>query len=116
VYRYGKRPGKWSQILPDTSDVHAIESKEDEGIVVVEEPQPRYAHQVVYEEGSKTVFLHGGNAGMGSGGEEGMERAGDLVDREEKAEEDGEKAGDGKDSYGQKERRLDDFWSMTLDR
>ena len=69
VYRYGARPGKWTQIMPED---RGVESKEQ--IDAVEEPQPRYAHQVVYEEGSKTVFLHGGNAGMGSHSSDVMER------------------------------------------
>jgi muskelin len=98
----------------DTSQVR--ESNGDEDIAIAEEPQPRYAHQVVYDEGSKTVFLHGGNAGLGSGGEDGMERASEQEDQEEKPEEDGERARSGRDGYGQKERRLDDFWSMTLNR
>lgn len=113
VHRYGTRPGKWTQILPDSAQVSADVSKEDEGAITVEEPQPRYAHQVVYEEGSKTVFMHGGNAGLESGVDDGMEKAGERDDREEKAEVDGEKAGDEKEG---KERRLDDFWSMTLKR
>ena len=27
-------------------------------------PQPRYAHQVVYDAKSKTVYMHGGNGGL----------------------------------------------------
>ena len=82
----------------------------------MEEPQPRYAHQVVYEEGSKTIFMHGGNAGLGSGSDVGMERAGERDDGEEAAEEDRDKLNDAKREHGPKETRLDDFWSMTLNR
>src|ERR1700683_570710 len=95
VYRYGSRPGKWTQILPNTPGTHVGGSKEE--AATVKEPQPRYAHQVVYEEGSKTVFMHGGNAGLGSGSDDGMERAGagagERDDGEEKAEEDIDKSG-----------------------
>lgn len=93
VFRYDPRPGSWTQILPqlmytggthDTSgSLHAVEK--------VEEPLPRYAHQVVYNPRTKTVFMHGGNAGM----------VGQQLER-----------GRGDDSG--KERRLDDFWRMTL--
>lgn len=81
----------------------------------MEEPLPRYAHQVVYDEGTKTVYMHGGNAGLGSGNDEGMERGGDgsfsgeLGTTEEERKARGAEPGTG-------ERRLDDFWSMTLSR
>lgn len=55
---------------------------------------PRYAHQMVYDPNSKTIFMHGGNAGFVGA----MEYGG------------GE---DGQDVF-QKESRLDDFWRMTL--
>jgi hypothetical protein len=70
----------------------------------------------VYEEGSKTVFMHGGNAGLGSGIDDGMERAGEQEDPEENDEGVGEKMGNEQDRHCQQERRLDDFWSMTLKR
>jgi hypothetical protein len=113
VYRYGTRPGKWTQILQKTSEGH-------DQADVVEEPQPRYAHQVVYEEGSKTVFMHGGNAGLASGNNDGMERAASSSRLEDSAV-DGDGVGsakldDGSEAQGQKEKRLDDFWSMTLER
>lgn len=95
-----------------------VESKEQ--IDAVEEPQPRYAHQVVYEEGSKTVFLHGGNAGMGSHSSDVMERRTSTSRSEDaavdSAEGDGAKSDGEKEAHEEKERRLDDFWSMTLNR
>lgn len=107
VYRYGVRLGKWTQILPETviSDLKGRSSA-----AVIEEPQPRYAHQVVYEEGSKTVYMHGGNAGLGNSSDDGMERA---IDGEDGIDND---ATEHVDVSKQTERRLDDFWSMTLNR
>lgn len=117
VYRYGTRPGKWTKILPATSDV----SPEGEGSSeTFEEPQSRYAHQVVYEESTKTVFLHGGNAGPGpeSEGYNGMERVPPVRSPEDEAENgEGEQPGEpGRPEQRPQEIRLDDFWSMTLNR
>jgi hypothetical protein len=112
VYRYDTRPGKWTQILPER----------EEGGRTVEEPLPRYAHQVVYDPNTKMVFMHGGNAGIGGAGMERNERAsggssGTDGDGEEGAGTSGEKeggSGDGKEQG--KERRLEDFWCMKLKR
>ncbi|KAG1715773.1 hypothetical protein ID866_1397 [Astraeus odoratus] len=84
VYRYTHPniPGTWTQILPEpvreTSDATVPlgpspdfhlggeaarrhqGSDTDRGDHV---PRPRYAHQVVYDEKTTRVFLHGGNAG-----------------------------------------------------
>lgn len=60
--------------------------------------------------------MHGGNAGLGSDIDGGMERAGEDDDQEEETEWGGEKASNEKESHSHKERRLDDFWSMTLKR
>ncbi|KAJ2920028.1 hypothetical protein MD484_g480, partial [Candolleomyces efflorescens] len=51
IFRYDSKPGKWYQISrhPD--------SPPDEV------PVPRFAHQAVYHAPTRTVFLHGGNAG-----------------------------------------------------
>lgn len=74
-------------------------------------PQPRFAHQVVYNPKTKSVFLHGGNSGGARAGEmtkTGKEADGDpiIVDEDTK---------DGS-SAGQKEKRLNDFWRMELKR
>jgi hypothetical protein len=61
--------------------------------------------------------MHGGNAGLGSGGDAGMERAGEQDDcLDEKVEGDEEKTSHEMEGSYRKERRLDDFWSMTLNR
>ncbi|KIY47271.1 hypothetical protein FISHEDRAFT_45639 [Fistulina hepatica ATCC 64428] len=66
IYRYSTSPGRWCRILSDT-----------------EQPDPRLAHQVVYDSTTRTFFLHGGNAGNGD------------------------------DQIVPSDKRLDDLWSMT---
>ena len=109
VYRYGTRPGKWTKILPVIPDA----GPEGGTSGTSEEPQPRYAHQVVYEESTKTFFLHGGNAGLSC---DGMEKV--PPPPEEEAENgEGEQTGEqGEPKPRPQEIRLDDFWSMTLNR
>lgn len=63
----------------------------------VEEPQARYAHQLVYDPKTDQAFMHGGNGGFGS----------ETSQRQSKQE--GDIEGDGG-------TRLDDFWSMKLER
>lgn len=70
-------------------------------------PQARFAHQVVYNPKTKTIFLHGGNAGGAP-----------LVDASRSARETDADAiivDASDDSSGTKER-LDDFWRMELKR
>jgi len=62
-----------------------------------EEPQARYAHQLVYDPKTDQVFMHGGNGGFTS----------ESSPKQTKQE--GEIEGDGG-------IRLDDFWSMRLER
>lgn len=85
LLRYTPRPGQWSKILPQ-SDV--VSTPYGMHHITVEEPVPRYAAQVAYDSSSKMVYLHGGNAGP-------------LVLGEAEA-------------GGMQEKRLNDFWSMTL--
>jgi hypothetical protein len=77
-------------------------------------PQPRFAHQVAYSSFTRSVFLHGGNAGnsnesttKGAGVKGNKDADGDNVESE-----------DGREVSvpGVKERRLDDFWRMELKR
>jgi hypothetical protein len=51
IFRYDSKPGKWYQIN------RHLDSPPDEV------PVPRFAHQAVYHAPTRTVFLHGGNAG-----------------------------------------------------
>jgi hypothetical protein len=100
TYRYDTRPGKWTQILPEPEDAYG-----NDGRRTIEEPLLRYAHQVVYNSKTQTIFMHGGNAGIGGGG---MEQRNTLDgNTEDERDEDAE---------GSKERRLDDFWCMRLKR
>ncbi len=69
-------------------------------------PQARFAHQVVYNPKTKTIFLHGGNAG----GAPPLE-----ADRAARETDDAIIVDASEDSAGTKER-LDDFWRMELKR
>jgi hypothetical protein len=92
VYRYDSRPGKWMQSLriPDQP--------------ARQRPKPRFAHQVVYNPRTRTVFLHGGNAG-GS-----KDKSIHAVDDAAGEQREDEQLTDAKDE------RLDDFWKMNLKR
>ncbi|KAG6919366.1 hypothetical protein DXG01_006915 [Tephrocybe rancida] len=92
MFSYDSKPGSWTQILSHPPDVSspsltAHSSPEEHR----KQPQPRYAHQVVYNPLTRTVFLHGGNAGI----LEAVEHEGEETHKEE---------------------RMDDLWQMTLDR
>ncbi|KAG2364029.1 Muskelin N-terminus-domain-containing protein [Suillus spraguei] len=92
-YTHPSKPGKWTKILPEVIR---------EGGEPVEVPLPRYAHQVVYDEGMKRVFMHGGNAG-------------EVNTQVEDVETEVEGSGDeDRPSRVSKETRLDDFWTMKL--
>jgi hypothetical protein len=80
---------------------------QEPGKAIAEMPQPRFAHQVVYNPNTKSVFLHGGNAG-GAPASDG-ERAGRAADGEAIVV-------DGIEDGPLKEKRLDDFWRMELRR
>lgn len=101
IYRYEHpdQPGKWTAI-PSTDLSQATDSDS-------ECPQPRYAHQVVYDTSSKSVYMHGGNNGIiKDDGRGGPHTEGDAGR--------GRPVLDGADAT--KENRLDDFWMMTLER
>lgn len=89
IYQYHQRPGRWAQISHNRTD-----HKHPTGA----EPASRYAHQVVYNPVTRTMYMHGGN-----GGETGA-----LEDetRMDTTEGDSPRA----------DRRLDDFWAMYLTR
>ncbi|KAI0063548.1 hypothetical protein BV25DRAFT_1990545 [Artomyces pyxidatus] len=90
VYRYDAHPGAWTKMLSGESNNDDVREQE------IQQPRTRYAHQVVYDPRTRTVYLHGGNAGrlLESGG----------LDEKLKGDE------------AMIEQRLDDFWSMTLER
>lgn len=88
VYRYETYPGKWMRILPRASTP---------GDGHVEEPQARYAHQLAYDPKTGQAFMHGGNGGVNP----------EVSTQQSKPEGEAE---------GEDGTRLDDFWSMRLER
>ena len=102
LYRYDKKPGTWLKVAPyvetpsnDIDSAYHHSSSLNYGVVPVDPdlPRARCAHQVVYDPATKTVYLHGGNAGVASPATRSRSPGG---------------------SSG--ESRLDDFWSMTFKR
>ena len=73
-------------------------------------PKPRFAHQVVYNPRTRTVFLHGGNAG-GS-----KDKSTHGVDDAAGEQREDEQLTDAKDVDDDVKERLDDFWKMNLKR
>lgn len=88
VYRYERQPGKWTRILPNEQEF---------GEEPVDKPQPRYAHQLVYNPNTDSIFMHGGNGGVVAEGSGEDDRGDDEL-------------------RGEEENRLDDFWTMKLKR
>ncbi|KAF7315763.1 Muskelin-N domain-containing protein [Mycena indigotica] len=82
VFRYNPPPGKWD-LIPTVTTSNGV---------ALEEPVPRFAHQVVYHPTTRTIYLHGGNGGLKAGNDSATP---EEIDRD---------------------RRLDDFWQMSLTR
>ncbi|THU94177.1 hypothetical protein K435DRAFT_966971 [Dendrothele bispora CBS 962.96] len=106
VYRYSSQPGQWTRMLSE-ADVDSSKGTEEEDDSV--EPVPRYAHQVVYDPNTRTVYMHGGNAGF-AGALERHQYENDRDDAEGE-QETLRREGDGST---EKEKRLGDFWKMSL--
>ena len=137
VYQYTNpaQPGKWTQILPEVFSGDG-EGENKNGVQhEAPVPLPRYAHQVVYDERTKKVYMHGGNAGEGWGGggeekenEEARVGGAQASQGANASAREGENSGGGGDGSGSwrggeggeeerprlKETRLDDFWVMNL--
>jgi len=92
IYRYDERPGTWTKMLSEEAEDDDAVSSSNRGL----QPRTRYAHQVVYDTQRKIVYLHGGNAGklLESGTLDENTNSEATLD----------------------EQRLDDLWSMTLER
>ncbi|KAJ4483838.1 Muskelin N-terminus-domain-containing protein [Lentinula aciculospora] len=96
LYRYSSRPGKWKKI-------HALEEHRKHHVAASSlppasvSPSSRFAHQVVYDPHSKTLYLHGGTM---------------IMDF------DSTKPREGSDGQIEEPpiKRLSDFWKMTLRR
>jgi len=117
LFRYADRPGTWTRALPPplpplphktatklhgqgsglaTKRTRSEVDAEDEASLETEIPVPRWAHQVVYDPKSRTFYMHGGNAG---------------VSPATTAARSGRRMGN-----MELDDRLDDFWSMKLER
>ncbi|KAE9403924.1 hypothetical protein BT96DRAFT_936129 [Gymnopus androsaceus JB14] len=95
LYRYQFSPGKWERIV-------SLEEERRKKMSSAPpfpphsggtSPSSRFAHQVVYEPNSKTVYLHGGTTGMAP------------AKRKESSDAQSEEV---------PMRRLSDFWKMSL--
>ncbi|KAK7692405.1 hypothetical protein QCA50_004030 [Cerrena zonata] len=113
VYRYKRPdlPGKWTKIISQSCAAEPI-------------PHPRFAHQIVFDSRTKSIYMHGGNAGLkeealvnptsDTSEVDGVRHARastrdigvgtDRPDIHQITENDGE------------ENRLDDFWKLKLKR
>ncbi|KAF7321897.1 Muskelin-N domain-containing protein [Mycena kentingensis (nom. inval.)] len=91
VFRYGPLPGKWDSVplAPSTDGI------------ALEEPVPRFAHQVLYHPIARKVYMHGGNAG---------------IKPKSDAATSGEQQPQTQTQEDAKDQRLDDFWEMSLPR
>ncbi|KAF9010759.1 Muskelin N-terminus-domain-containing protein [Cyathus striatus] len=99
VYRYHSRPGQWVPILREPE--HTTSAR-------IQLPVPRFAHQVVYNPKTRSVYMHGGNAGgLGVIESNGVR----YPDGDAPNDEDGTVK-----TPGSQERRLDDFWRMDMRR
>ncbi len=114
LFRYADRSGTWTRALPPppphktatkshgqgsglaTKRTRSEVDAEDEASLETEIPVPRWAHQVVYDPKSRTFYMHGGNAG---------------VSPATTAARSGRRMGN-----MELDDRLDDFWSMKLER
>ncbi|KAL1672146.1 Muskelin N-terminus-domain-containing protein [Schizophyllum commune] len=116
VYHYGSRAGKWTRILPpllpDTSSTSSSPELEAEP----QEPIPRYAHQLVYDASTRTLYMHGGNGSTANAARTTLEQL--EADSKQDSEGGDENVAPGQERAGEveKEKRLDDFWSMRLER
>ncbi|TRM70103.1 Muskelin N-terminus-domain-containing protein [Schizophyllum amplum] len=107
VYHYGSRAGRWTRILPP------LARSTSEGDVAAQEPIPRYAHQLVYDASTRTIYMHGGNGSPSTAATNPEQQEADNIH----ASEGGDVVDDGENNSErdrEKEKRLDDFWSMKL--
>lgn len=107
VYNYSSTPGTWLQILRES------------GRPLAELPLPRFAHQIAYIPSTKSLFLHGGNAGRGfSDGtyHESVPSTPAAVDARPESTQSAPATMEDSEHPEASERRLDDFWRMDLKR
>ncbi|KAJ4493748.1 Muskelin N-terminus-domain-containing protein [Lentinula edodes] len=94
LYRYPSRPGKWQKIQPLKGLHKNPTPSSSSSPQITANPPSRFAHQVVYDLPSKTVYLHGGT----------------MMDS------DSAKLREGNDGQTEEApmKRLSDFWEMSL--
>lgn len=92
VYRYNTKPGTWTRILPEGDQARRPNPIPRSALKKVEEPCPRYAHEVVYHPKSKRMYLFGGNVNFDD--PEGDDAMGDST-------------------FGGV-RKMNDFWKMEV--
>ncbi|KAK2464345.1 hypothetical protein APHAL10511_003802 [Amanita phalloides] len=117
VYRYGSQPGQWCKALLESLPEYAGNDTQPSSMT---RPQSRYACQVVYNSKTKSIFIHGGNAGADEGPEaessaHRMERS-NSDDSHGTSASDAEKENQPEVDQRPKEIRLNDFWRIKLDR
>ncbi|KAJ3773011.1 Muskelin N-terminus-domain-containing protein [Lentinula raphanica] len=96
LYRYSSRPGKWEKI-DALEEHHRVSTPSSSPQVSTRRTPPsRFAHQVVYDPNSKTLYLHGGT----------MMTDSDPTMPSSKEKNDGQSEAPMK--------RLSDFWKLTL--
>ncbi|KAI8992965.1 Muskelin N-terminus-domain-containing protein [Trametes punicea] len=120
IYRYDRpdNPGQWSKLVPEKDLGSAW-------------PQPRYAHQVVYDSRTKTVYMHGGNGGLdgddvvpsnnepesrsqpSSGGGTGQAHGDAPPEEDRRRARRGRAAAPAVDADADM-KRLDDFWRLEI--
>lgn len=133
MYRFERpdQPGKWTKIHCDPSPPYEPSSTSQGEFSSV--PHPRFAHQVVYDIKTKTVYMHGGNGGLGKDetyddgpdiatnyGPSGSGNAGIVrvtAGLPTRTEEGRDVPMEGVSGTPEKDNlRLDDFWTMQLKR
>ncbi|KAL1710493.1 Muskelin N-terminus-domain-containing protein [Schizophyllum commune] len=116
VYHYGSRAGKWTRILPPLLPDSSPASSDSTSDTDPQEPIPRYAHQLVYDASTRTLYMHGGNGSTANAARTTLEQL--EADSKQDSEGGDENVAPGQERVGEveKEKRLDDFWSMRLER
>lgn len=119
------------QVLPVDPEAVERDDLDDDFLNEVEEPLPRYAHQVVYNPITKAVYMHGGNAGIVGQMERNRRdsirnsRRDSLMSRRDSIMSHRDSMASRRNSMmpdsptgerrpERREQRLDDFWQMNL--
>lgn len=117
TYRYTRAdcPGKWTKIVNSSVERETTDGYSDSAAEPEDQQGPvsRYAHQVVYYPFMRTAYVHGGNDGLG------RDDVAEGPDYDGLGEQGPPRSDAGTRARGvatSLESRLDDFWSMRLQR